>query len=115
MIELLVYFMVHVGDLPGQAQLLAGDVVQLEQLLSESNVVKLFQLNRDKNQSTRLSNEEARTLLDELRGIDPELLDGKDGRYCRSAMHSDLATTRKDLVEGFVEFLEAELRTVTSI
>lgn len=104
---MLVYYMVHVESNPGQAQLLAGDVVQLERLLPESQVVALLQPNRDQNRPTRLTTEEAVTLKEELCGLDQGSL---EVRYYRSTASPEFITTQKDLVEGFIGFLDDELR-----
>jgi hypothetical protein len=109
---MLMIYMVHVGQNEGMAQLYVGDVVMLERLLPTSQVPKKFQADRDKNTPTRLTVDEARQLLDELRALDLASL--KDKQYHRSAMRPDLVTTKKDTVQGFIEFLEAELHLLAS-
>lgn len=104
--------MVHVEQNEGMAQLLAGDVGMLERLLSTSQVVKKFQSDREQSRRTRLTIDEARQLLDELRAVD--LVSREDRKYHRSSMHPERVTSEKDTVEGFIAFLEAELHILTS-
>jgi len=102
--------MVSVQGNQGRADLLSGDVFQLEKLLPNSSVVRQFQTNRDNkwDGSTQLTLADARTLLDELRSLDQAQLDEKP--YLRTATGGNVPPcSQKGIVEALIEFLEAEI------